>query len=296
MRFYSFLKLAFLSLVLVSTALQANTKISPSLWQIEKNGVTSYMLGTVHLGDQEMAGLPNYVTDAIKKTDKLFVEVDLSKIDPMMQQQVVMQYMMLPEGKTLQSELSPESYQALGNYFSKAGLDIALFKGLQPFAVLLQITIMEYQKAGYVDTFGIDKQVMAVAQQSDIPVLQLETLEQQMKMLTSFSQYNDVMVKDSLSELADMDKYFNRLIGSWKRGDDAALESYYRETFTGDSYSALTESVLLTDRNNNWALQLENKLTKEPHFIAVGALHLYGPEGMLALLKKQGFKLTKTHG
>lgn len=296
MRFYSFLKLAFLSLVLVSTALQANTKISPSLWQIEKNGVTSYMLGTVHLGDQEMAGLPNYVTDAIKKTDKLFVEVDLSKIDPMMQQQVVMQYMMLPEGKTLQSELSPESYQALGNYFNKAGLDIALFKGLQPFAVLLQITIMEYQKAGYVDTFGIDKQVMAVAQQSDIPVMQLETLEQQMKMLTSFSQYNDVMVKDSLNELADMDKYFNRLIGSWKRGDDAALESYYRETFTGDSYSALTESVLLTNRNNNWALQLENKLTKEPHFIAVGALHLYGPEGMLALLKKQGFKLTKTNG
>ncbi|KPV97913.1 TraB family protein [Pseudoalteromonas sp. P1-9] len=271
----------------------ANSNINPSLWQIEKNGVTSYLVGTVHLGDQQMAGLPSYVKSAIEKTDKLVVEVDLSKVNPIEQQQVMMNYMMLPAGKTLQSELSAKNYKALSSYMAKLGLGMELFQQMQPFAVMLQITLMEYQKAGYQDSFGIDKQVMNVAQRLQIPIMQLETLEQQMGMFKGFSKHNNKMIEDGLKELADMDKYFNRLIGNWKRGNDSALENYYRETFTGDSYSALTEKVLLTDRNNNWVDQLKAPLTKQPHFIAVGALHLYGPQGLLKLLEKEGFKLSK---
>lgn len=295
MRFFLLLKILLLPIILFSATqpVLANSKISPSLWQIEKNGVTSYLLGTVHLGDQQMAGLPNYVKKAIEKTEKLVVEVDLSKVNPLEQQQVMMSYMLLPPGKTLQSEISAKNYKALSRYMTQQGLTMELFQPMQPFAVMLQITLMEYQKAGYQDTFGIDKQVMNVAQRLQIPIMQLETLEQQMGMFKGFSKYNNKMIEDGLKELSDMDKYFNRLIGSWKRGDDAELESYYQETFNGDSYSAITEKVLLTNRNKNWVKQLKSKLTKQPHFIAVGALHLHGPEGLLKLLEKEGYKLSK---
>ena len=295
MQFLKLIRLALLPILVFSCsmAVEANSKITPSLWKVEKNGVTSYLLGTVHLGDQEMAGLPSYVKTAIEKTDKVVVEVDLSKVSPLEQQQIMMNYMMLPAGKTLKSELSNKNYQALSKYMTKLGLGMEMFEPMQPFAVMLQITLMEYQKAGYNSTFGIDKQVMNVAQRLNMPIFQLEKLEQQMKMFLSFSRYNNKMIEDGLEELADMDKYFNRLIGSWKRGDDASLESYYSETFTGDSYSALTEKVLLTDRNKNWVKQLNTKMTKQPHFIAVGALHLYGPEGLLSLFKNQGFKVSK---
>ena len=295
MRFFLLLKILLLPFFLLGFAqpVFANSKITPSLWQVEKNGVTSYLLGTVHLGDQQMAGLPSYVKKAIEKTEKLVVEVDLSKINPLEQQQIMISYMMLPPGKTLKSEISAKNYKALSNYLTKQGLSMELFQPMQPFAVMLQITLMEYQKAGYQDTYGIDKQVMNVAQRLQIPIMQLETLEQQMGMFKSFNKHNNKMIEDGLKELADMDKYFNRLIGSWKRGDDAALESYYRETFTGDSYSALTEKVLLTNRNKDWVKQLKSKLTQKPHFIAVGALHLHGPEGLLDLLEKEGFKLSK---
>ena len=76
MRFFLLLKILLLPIILFSATqpVLANSKISPSLWQIEKNGVTSYLLGTVHLGDQQMAGLPNYVKKAIEKnTDTLLI-------------------------------------------------------------------------------------------------------------------------------------------------------------------------------------------------------------------------------
>ena len=164
MRFFLLLKILLLPIILFSATqpVLANSKISPSLWQIEKNGVTSYLLGTVHLGDQQMAGLPNYVKKAIEKTEKLVVEVDLSKVNPLEQQQVMMSYMLLPPGKTLQSEISAKNYKALSRYMTQQGLTMELFQPMQPFAVMLQITLMEYQKAGYQDTFGIDKQVYKI--------------------------------------------------------------------------------------------------------------------------------------
>ena len=57
---------------------------------------------------------------------------------------------------------------------TKLGLGMEMFEPMQPFAVMLQITLMEYQKAGYNSTFGIDKQVMNVAQRLNMPIAQLE--------------------------------------------------------------------------------------------------------------------------
>ena len=55
----------------------------PGLWKVEKNGVASYLFGTVHVGDDSMKGLPSKVKKALDNSDKVIVEVDISAISPM---------------------------------------------------------------------------------------------------------------------------------------------------------------------------------------------------------------------
>ena len=129
----------------------------PGLWKVEKNGIASYLFGTVHVGDKSMQGLPSKVTNALDKTDKVIVEVDISAISPVDMQRRSLPFMMLKDGKTLQSELSEANYAKLQKYFADKSIDIAMFKNLAPWAVMITMMQMEFQKVGFSDQFGTNK-------------------------------------------------------------------------------------------------------------------------------------------
>ncbi len=93
-----------------------NSYAAPALYKIEKSGVSSYLFGTVHVGDASMKGLPKNVTDAISASKEVIVEVDISKLTPLEMQQRSMPFMMLSDGKTLQTELSKQNYTKLKDY------------------------------------------------------------------------------------------------------------------------------------------------------------------------------------
>ncbi|PAJ74824.1 TraB/GumN family protein [Pseudoalteromonas sp. NBT06-2] len=292
----SILKLTQLSTLFILICFSVSTFASPSLWLVEKQDsplTKSYIFGTVHVGDSSMAKLPNKVITAIKETDEVIVEVDISKFTPFEIKSKTMPFMMLPTGKTLKTELKTKNYKTIDNYFKKKSIDINLFSTMQPWAVMLIITQMEYQNAGYNENNGIDKQVIAFANKNKIKVGQLETLEQQLSIFSQLSPYNDVMVSDTFSQLKDMGAHFDRLMNSWKNGSLKDLNTYYKEIFTKDEFGKLGEKVMLIDRNQNWLTQLTPRFKNESLFIAVGALHLASEQGLIQQLRNQGYKITK---
>ncbi|MBD56539.1 MAG: TraB/GumN family protein [Pseudoalteromonas sp.] len=265
----------------------------PGLWKGEKNGVASYLFGTVHVGDTSMKGLPNKVTQALDNSDKVIVEVDISSISPMEMQRRSLPFMMLKDGKTLQSELSPANYAKLQKYFADKSIDIAMFKNLAPWAVMITMMQMEFQRVGFSDQYGIDKQVLAYAKENNIAVGELETLERQMEMFEHLAIMNDKMIEETFEQLADVDTYFLGLIKAWKSGDMKTLTSFYNESFDDSQYGELSEQVMLIDRNNDWVEQLSTRIGKEKLFIAVGALHLPEQHGLLKQLTDKGFTITR---
>ena len=138
-----------------------NSVAAPALFKVEKNGTSSYLFGTVHVGDASMKGLPEKVIKAIDQSEQVVVEVDISKLTPLQMQQRSMPFMMLKDGKTLQTELSKQNYNKLKDYFAKKSIDIAMFNGLKPWAVMVTMMQIEFQNAGFSDQTGIDKQVLA---------------------------------------------------------------------------------------------------------------------------------------
>ncbi|MBE0457362.1 TraB/GumN family protein [Pseudoalteromonas sp. KG3] len=265
----------------------------PGLWKIEKNGVNSYLFGTVHVGDASMKGLPGKVTKAIDASDKVIVEVDISAISPMEIQRRSLPFMMLKNGKTLQSELSEQNYAKLKEYFSKKSIDIAMFNNLAPWAVMVTMMQMEFQNVGFSDQTGIDKQVLAYAKEKKIAVGELETLEYQMEMFNHLSLLSNEMIEETFEQLADVETYFITLVDAWKNGDMATLTKYYNESFDDSNYGEISEQVMLIERNNNWVKELTPRIGKEKLFIAVGALHLPEQHGLLKQFNEQGFTVTR---
>ncbi|NNG43644.1 TraB/GumN family protein [Pseudoalteromonas sp. NEC-BIFX-2020_002] len=265
----------------------------PGLWKIEKNGINSYLFGTVHVGDTSMKGLPKKVIKAIDASEKVIVEVDISAISPIEMQRRSMPFMMLKNGKTLQSELSEHNYKKLKEYFAEKSIDIAMFNNLAPWAVMVTMMQIEFQNAGFSDQNGIDKQVLAYSKSNGISIGELETLEYQMEMFNHMSLLSNEMIEETFEQLADVETYFITLVNAWKNGDMATLTKYYNESFDDSSYGEISEQVMLIERNNNWVKELTPRIGKEKLFIAVGALHLPEQHGLLKQFKDHGFTVTR---
>jgi len=268
-------------------------ELSPALFKVEKAGVASYLFGTVHVGDQSMNGLPDKITQAIKQSDKVIVEVNIEALRPFEVQRRSMPFLTLPKGKSLKGEISAENFAALKRYFEQKQINIALFDNLTPWAVMVTMMQLEYQKLGYQEDFGIDKQVITFAKAHNKPIGELETLEQQLSMLSKLGDKSDVMIKTTFEQLKDVERYFLDLVNAWKKGDMDTLNKYYKLSFDDSDYGKFSEKVMLTQRNNNWVEQLTPRLTKESLFIAVGALHLPEKHGLITQLKAQGFTITR---
>ncbi|MCF2858894.1 TraB/GumN family protein [Pseudoalteromonas sp. SMS1] len=279
--------------ILIALCLSAFSQAAPALWSVEKNGVTSYIFGTVHVGDKSMEGLPKFIKNAIHQSKYTVVELDINALSPLDMQRKVAHFIASSQNIPLQEALSPSVYKQLQAYFTKRGINIDLFRGQPVWMVMLTMIQLEYQKAGYSDEFGIDKQVIAYAKQLNKPIKALETFEQQLSMFSKVSTMSDEMMGQTLAQMADAKSFINDMIGAWKTGDDARLKKYYKLSFDDTQYARLAEQILLVERNHAWIKTLAPAMAEESHFIAVGALHLPLEHGIIAGLQAQGFTVKR---
>ncbi|MCG7553412.1 TraB/GumN family protein [Pseudoalteromonas sp. Of11M-6] len=286
-----FSPLLFIYLCLSLFSNLANAEVG--LWKVEKDNKTSYLFGTVHVGDEQMHGLPAKVKSAIASSDKVMVEVNLEALSPFAIQQRSMPFMLLKNNQTLKDQLSAEVYQKLQDYFSKKQIDIALFERYAPWAVMITMLQLEYQKLGFTDTNGIDKQVIAYANEKKIPIGEFETLEYQLEMFSQLSIHSDAMLKETFAQMSDLNTYFLDLVSAWRSGDLEKLSHYYQVSFSDDKYGKLAEQLMIIERNNNWVKMLKKQLPNESTFIAVGALHLVEKYGLVEQLKNNGYSVTR---
>jgi hypothetical protein len=122
-----------------------------------------------------------------------------------------------------------------------------------------------------------------------------ETIDQQIDMIVNMGEGNeDAMIMHSLEDLDNMEKDFDELLSDWKHGSTNIMDKQIKEM--KNDYPALYKS-LLVDRNNDWMPAIDQYLeNSEVEFILVGTLHLHGSDGLLALLKDQGYTVTQVIG
>ena len=277
---------AFCSFLLLTNISAQAPKEKALLWKISGKQLKSpsYLYGTYHLLCPDDLKLSDKVKDAVKASSKVYLELDFD--DPEMMQK--MQANMLMEGDASIKNLLPDStfQKASKSFLTTTGISLEMLSKMKPIllSVMLYPSLMKCELASPEQLFS----TMAAEQNKSVEGL--ETVEEQMKVMDQIPYAEQAqMLVDYLLEPEKFNKETIDLLKQYKEGDLAALENSMNDP--NQSYSKYLEGMLL-QRNRNWIPIIIKQSTENPIFIAVGAGHLAGEEGVISLLRKQGYTVS----
>ncbi|HDZ08801.1 TraB/GumN family protein [Pseudohongiella sp.] len=283
------LQAAAVSLLLV-IALPA--RADAPVWQASKGDNTVFLGGTIHLLRAQDYPLPEAFETAYQASDRLFFEIDQNQMTDMSVQARMMQQLTYQDDRTLQSVLDDETYAALTAYAENAGLPMAMMQKFKPGMLLTTLSLLEFQSRGFTPQ-GVDAYYNSRAMGDGKDRGELETIDQQIAMLASMGEgYESEFVTYSLRDLETVGDAIEDMLAAWRAGDQASLEAQFIAPMLAEA-PELYDSMLV-ERNNNWMSQIE-AMFDEPgtEFVLVGAAHLVGEHGVLAMLSERGYEIDR---
>ncbi|MDF7824256.1 TraB/GumN family protein [Pontiellaceae bacterium B12227] len=268
----------------VSTAVQADS----TLWKVTSGKHTLYVQGSSHVLKQENYPVAPAIEAAYTTATALVLEVDMAEMTSPKTQQLILGKAMLPQPETLQTVLQPETYKRLGKAAADSGLPVETLHPFKPWFATMTLTLVKMQKLGFDQNLGLDQYFYNKAVSDGKKVIGLETIDFQIALFDSLANENpDDFVNRSLADLELLDTEITELIKAWETGDMETLDRLMSKSFA--EYPGLY-AKFITARNKAWVKQL-SKMIKDDntYMVVVGAGHLPGQEGVINLLRKQGF-------
>ena len=278
--------LILLVFVLTLSSLPART----SVWKITRRDSTLYLGGTCHVLRPQDFPLPTEFDAAFTASSKIVFETDIARVTSPEMHQVIASKGMYTDGTTLDQVISPSAWKALSAYGDKAGLPMEQTKRMKPWLLTVMIAAMELQKLG-MSMEGVDMHYFKQATAANKSLGQLETFEQQVEFVTQLGMgYESDLIEKSLEDLNELPQLMDDMLAAWKTGDTSALDRLMLAEIRTE-YPAMFQTMFV-ERNAAWLPQIETLLeTSDVEFVLVGAGHLAGSEGLLALLDARGYKV-----
>jgi uncharacterized protein YbaP (TraB family) len=273
-----------------SSAAQTTAAGKHFLWTVRSDANVLYLAGSVHALGADAYPLPAVFEKAFEASGTLVEELDLGDAAALSAMPMLLAKGLYGDGRTFESAVSKETATMVAQYFKQTGLPMEMIRPMKPWMLMLMLTAFELQKVGLDASLGLDKYFYDKAMAVTKPVIGLETAEFQ---IDRFDKMPDVvqeqMLRSTLTELNAQSNELKSMIVAWQRGDTATLEKSVRSSFA--AYPAAYTS-LIAERNRNWIPQLQMCLASPtPCFVVVGAAHMVGPDGLLALLQQKGYKV-----
>lgn len=274
------------------TSLSLTSDASTSVWKVTYQNQHLYIGGTVHLLAKSDYPLPAQFDYAYEQSVKLILEADTSKMQLPEFQQAMMQQAMYPTGETIQSKLTPNTYQALKKHCISRNLDLDHLERFKPGLLSVMLTMTELNKLN-ITSLGVDDHFDKKAKGQQRPMGYLENLEDQLSLIANMGKgQEDAFIQYTLEETSQLEQMFNELKSTWRLGDMEQLNEIAIKPFQ-KHFPALYKT-LLVNRNNNWLPQIKHMLeTNEVEMILVGALHMAGKDGLIHQLEMAGYKIER---
>ena len=274
---------------LLCLLLPLHAMADPAFYRINKGNEQHWLLGSIHAGKPSLYPLPDPVERAWQQSRALVMEVDMTHISQE-QWQEMGAITRLVDGKTLKDHLPIDLYRRTLIAAGQNGLNESMLAPLRPWFAAITLTQAALERTGYRGEYGVDQHFAKRANDGGKPIVGLETLLEQLGYLASVGDNQTLMLESTLDELPDIQQGFDAVMTAWQNGDEATLINLLREEMAPPKLQAWLEQTLLAERNRNWVKKWPS-LPNES-FIVVGALHLYGEHGLLALLEQQGWRIT----
>lgn len=260
------------------------------LWRVEHQGRSAWLYGTIHVGRAAWVFPGPTVLQALRQADSVGLELNL--LDPA-------QMKALAEGMRANPQAAPlpaDVTAALAREHAQACNHPAQMKALRPEAQLMTVLMQNARRQGLDPAYGIDLSLAGVAQSLQKQVWALETPALQLRALVSDDPAK--IERDLRTGLAQLDsghlpQQLSQLTQAWASGDVAKLSRYAEWCNCMNTPEERADFARLVEgRNPRMAREMAERLrTGTFPFVAVGALHMVGPQGLPALLQAEGFKV-----
>jgi uncharacterized protein len=264
------------------------------LWKVTGPKGVVYLLGTIHVGKADFYPLPSIIEDSFEKTDTLIEEIDISEpAEAARAQRGLIEAGNYANGDTIINHLSEVTRSHLAAYLKKGDLPEPAVAHMRPWLVSMLVHIGEMKRMGFDPSYGLDLHFLGEAQQLHKEIGALEDVDSQLKLFTSLSE--ELQDRLLLSTLVDMEKLpgiVDLLTRAWQSGDAAGIEEAITSSVRDYPQLKPLMTRLFDDRNTAMAAQIERFLqTSKTYFVAVGAGHLVGDQGILSQLRRKNFKV-----
>lgn len=279
----------FLALLLAAVPVPAQAEAEPEdalYWRITRGGEEAgYLLGTIHSEDPRVVDFPQHLVDQLTSCDAFAMEMvpDLPTLTRLTE------YMHYPERGMLENHLGKERYQRVMEALAGYAVPEDWKARMKVWAVLMTLSVPPPRTG-----FFMDMSLSLRAAGSGLDVRGLETLEQQLAFLEEMPmEYQVDLLDQAIEEYARVGELHRQMVDAYVTGSLETLESLSDEQF-----EQLDEPVRryfvdkgITARNRRMMESLRLLLDESRVFVAVGALHLPGDEGLIALLRADGYRL-----
>lgn len=270
------------------------------LWKVEKPSLPpSYLFGTMHLSDPRVSELPAAVKDAIAHSKSVALEVaDLSDKAVAAAMTKAATLIVYTDGKSLKAALTDDEYKQVEQTVTKSGMPGELAAMMKPWLVSMLLATSDCERKQLAAGKAVlDLRVAAEAQKSGISVTGLETIEDQLGALAAVPDDQQVAIlKVGLKYIDRADDMMETMVQMYvKRQLGAAMPfqlALAAQTGAPASVFDGFKKTLLIDRNAKMRDSAIPLIEKGNAFVAVGALHLPGPTGLVALLRESGYTVT----
>jgi uncharacterized protein YbaP (TraB family) len=264
----------------------ANRFIKGTFWKISKKGsAPSYLLGTIHSEDKRVLQIPPVVEVALNQADSFTMEVVMDK-NTMGRAAIAMLYL---DGNNLKKVLGDKLFQRVAAAMASKGIPPQASAKMKPWAVIATLGMPKPETGQFLDMVLYHR-----AKQQGKKIFGLESLEEQISVFDDMSIEDQIyVIREMLDYLPEMSKQTEAMIAKYLSGDIQGLLEFAEEAakkgnrrISEDFYRRLNN-----DRNPRMVARMAPRLQEGNAFIAVGALHLPGRDGVLQLLTDLGYSL-----
>ena len=254
------------------------------LWQISGKGLQhpSFLFGTFHLLCKDDIHFSEPLKEAVKQSDEMYMELDMDDPSTLLGG---MLYMNMKDGKKLSDLYTPEEYKKLQTYFNDSlNTPMMLFQRAKPY-FLVALIYPKMMNCG--SPAGVEEELLKIAKEDKKEIKGLETMQFQASVFDSIPY--EWQAKELLKNIDSFSVYkneFDEMVHLYKNQELDSMQSMVGASeFGSDKY----EDLSLNDRNKKCVKELNEIMKRESVFVAVGAGHLSGDNGLINLLKKEGY-------
>jgi len=265
-----------------SFSIQKNNKTL--LWQVSGHGLKqpSFIFGTFHLLCKDDIHFGTQLLEAVKESNEIYMELDMDDPSTLLGG---MLYMNMKDGKKLSDLYTPGEYKKLETYFTDSlKTPFMMLQRAKPY-FLVALIYPKMMKCA--SPAGVEEELLKIAKEDKKEIKGLETIQFQASVFDSIPY--EWQAKELLKNIDSFSVYkneFDEMIRLYKNQD---LDSMQTMVCASEFGSEKYEDLLLNDRNKKWVKELNEIMKTESVFVAVGAGHLSGNNGLINLLKKEGY-------